>query len=52
MIILILLFIYNLLKKKMPACFFFAVSDDVNGVSSYSMESFVEFFQKNKECKY
>ncbi|MDR0794615.1 MAG: DUF6485 family protein [Tannerella sp.] len=39
----------NLKKKKMPACFFRAVKDDVSDVTDYSIKGFVEFYMKNKE---
>ena len=38
----------NLERKKMPACFFIAVSDDVSGVTDYSMKGFVDFFLKKQ----
>ena len=36
----------NLEKKRMPACFFIAVNEDVSEVTDYSMKGFVEFFLK------
>lgn len=38
----------NLLKKKMPACLFLAVHEDVSGVTDYSIEGFVEFFLSHR----
>lgn len=34
----------NIMKKKMPACMFRAVCDDVSNVDDYSIKGFVEFF--------
>lgn len=34
----------NIMKKKMPACMFQAVHDDVSEVRDYSIKGFVEFF--------
>ena len=39
----------NLKKKKMPACFFVVVNDDVSEVTDYSMKGFVEFFLKHQK---
>lgn len=39
----------NIKKKKMPACFFRAVHDDVNGVSDYSIAGFVDFYNRHKD---
>lgn len=36
----------NLEKGKMPACLFRAVSDDVSGVSDYTIKGFVDFYLK------
>lgn len=34
----------NIEKKKMPACMFRVVNDDVSKVNDYSMKGFVEFY--------
>lgn len=34
----------NIAKKKMPACMFRAVDDDVSEVKDYSIKGFVEFY--------
>jgi hypothetical protein len=41
----------NLQKKKMPACFFMAVSEDVSDVRDYTIKGFVKFCleQENKK---
>lgn len=39
----------NLLKKKMPACMFKAVQEDVSEVRDYSIKGFVEFCLANKD---
>lgn len=39
----------NILKKKMPACMFVAVSDDVSGVRDFTIKGFVDFYLKATE---
>lgn len=39
----------NLKKRKVPACFFRVVNEDVNEVRDYSIEGFVDFCLKHKE---
>lgn len=39
----------NIIKKKMPACMFRAVRDDVSEVRDYSIKGFVDFYLKNQE---
>ncbi len=34
----------NLENKKIPTCFFLAVSEDVSDVSDYSIKGFVDFY--------
>jgi hypothetical protein len=41
----------NLQKKKMPACFFRAVHDDVSDAVDFSIEGFVNYFHKHNKCK-
>lgn len=38
----------NLQKRKMPACFYSVVNEDVSGVTDYSIEGFVKFFLENQ----
>lgn len=38
----------NLAQKKMPACFFRAVHEDMSGITDYSIQGFVNFF--NEHC--
>lgn len=35
----------NLKKKKMPACFFRAVHDDVDGLEDFTIQGFVDFYE-------
>ena len=37
----------NLARREIPACFFLKVSPDVEGLSEYTFESFVNFFIKH-----
>ena len=39
----------NLLKKKMPACFFHVVHEDMSDVTDYTIEGFVRFFNRHVE---
>jgi len=39
----------NLTQGEIPACFFLAVSEDVDGLTEFSMESFVSFYMKHKD---
>lgn len=39
----------NLAKGEIPSCFYLKVSPDADGLSEYTIESFVDFFLKNKE---
>lgn len=39
----------NLEKKKIPACMFKAVSDDVSEVRDYTIKGFVDFYLKINE---
>lgn len=39
----------NIKKKKMPACMFRAVNEDVSEVRDYSIKGFVEFYRKQQE---
>ena len=39
----------NLLQKRMPACFYNAVHEDVSGVTDFTIEGFVDFFQIHRE---
>ncbi|MCL1863351.1 MAG: DUF6485 family protein [Defluviitaleaceae bacterium] len=38
----------NLKQGEIPACFFLSVSDDVDGLTEFSVESFVAFYLKHK----
>lgn len=40
----------NLKQKEIPACFFLKVSEDVNGLTDFSFESFVQFFLNNNKA--
>ena len=39
----------NIRKKKMPACMFVAVHEDVSEAFDYSIEGFVDFYLKHKD---
>lgn len=39
----------NLKKKKMPACMFLAVNEDVSEVTDYTLQGFVDFYLKHQE---
>ena len=39
----------NLEKRKMPACMFRAVSDDVTEVRDYTIKGFVDFYLKTTQ---
>lgn len=39
----------NLRKKKMPACMFKVVNEDVSEVRDYTIKGFVDFCLQNKE---
>lgn len=41
----------NLDSKKMSACFFLAVSENIDGLTSYSIDSFVEFYHRCHEAQ-
>nr|UWI50512.1 DUF6485 family protein [Clostridioides difficile] len=38
----------NLKKKKMPACFFGIVNEDMSDVTDYSIEGFVRYFHEHQ----
>jgi len=38
----------NLQQNEIPACFFLSVSKDVDGLTEFSVESFVRFYLKHK----
>lgn len=38
----------NLKKGKMPACFFRVVSDDVSDAKDFTIQGFVDFYNKHK----
>lgn len=39
----------NLRQSEIPACFFLKVSQDVNGLKDFSIESFVNFYLENNK---
>ena len=39
----------NIRKKKMPACMFAAVREDLDGAADYTIEGFVDYFLRNRE---
>lgn len=39
----------NLMKKKMPACMFVAVNEDVSQVQDYTIKGFVDFYLSCQE---
>ena len=39
----------NIRKKKMPACMFAAVHEDMSGATDYTIEGFVEYFMKHRD---
>ena len=41
----------NIMKKKMPACMFVAVNEDVSEVKDYTIEGFVDFFNKQRSSR-
>lgn len=39
----------NLEKKKMPACFFNIVHDDVSEVTDFTIDGFIKFYHEHNE---
>ena len=39
----------NLRQKRMPSCFYLAVHDDLEGVTDFAIEGFVDFFTAHKD---
>lgn len=39
----------NLKKREIPSCFFKLVNDDISELKEFTIESFVNFFIKNKK---
>jgi len=39
----------NLQQSEIPTCFYLMISDDVSDVKEYTLESFVNFYLKNKK---
>lgn len=40
----------NLLKKKIPSCFFRAIHENIHAVNDYSIASFIEFYHQHTRC--
>lgn len=41
----------NLKTREMPACFFMAVSPEVGQLTSFTFESFVDFYNKHNAAE-
>lgn len=39
----------NLKAGEIPSCFFKLVNDDISGLKEFTIESFVNFYMKNKK---
>ena len=41
----------NLRQREMPTCFFLSVSKDIDEVTEFTVEGFVDFYLKHKTLK-
>jgi len=41
----------NLKAREMPTCFFKLINEDISHVKEFTIESFVDFYLKNKELQ-
>lgn len=39
----------NLKAREIPSCFFKLVNEDISGLKEFTIESFVDFYNKNKK---